>query len=63
MLTAKEAISQSERNAIVASFSVLASTGKLTIDRLGLQVANYRPEKHYEATKDRWYGLRTVDGR
>lgn len=63
VLSAKEAISQSERNAIVASFSVLASTGKLTIDRLGLQVASYQPEKHYEATKDRWYGLRTVDGR
>lgn len=63
VLDAKEAISQSERNAIVASFSVLASTGKLTIDRLGLHVANYQPEKHYEATKDRWYGLRTVDGR
>jgi len=63
VLTAKEGLSQSERNAIVASFSVLASTGKLTIDRLGLAVANYRPEEHYEATKDRWYGLRTVDGR
>lgn len=63
VLNAKEAISQSERNAIVASFSVLASTGRLTIDRLGLQVASYRPEIHYEATKDRWYGLRTVDGR
>jgi hypothetical protein len=35
VLNAKEAISQSERNAIVASFSVLASTGKLTVDRLG----------------------------
>jgi outer membrane protein len=63
VLNAKEAISNSERNAIVASFSVLASTGKLTVDRLGLSVANYRPEVHYEATKDRWYGLRTVDGR
>jgi len=63
VLTAKEAISQSERNAIVASFSVLASTGKLTIERLSLQVANYKPEIHYEATKDRWFGLRTVDGR
>ncbi|WP_152599589.1 TolC family outer membrane protein [Hoeflea sp. BAL378] len=63
VLTAKESLSQAERNAIVATFSVLASTGKLTIDRLGLQVANYRPEVHYEATKDRWYGLRTVDGR
>lgn len=63
VLNAEEAISNSERNAIVASFSVLASTGKLTVDRLGLSVANYRPEVHYEATKDRWYGLRTVDGR
>lgn len=63
VLNAKEAIAQSERNAIVASFSVLASTGKLTVQRLGLRVANYRPEVHYEATKDRWYGLRTVDGR
>jgi outer membrane protein len=63
VLNAKEAISNSERNSIVASFSVLASTGKLTVDRLGLGVANYRPEVHYEATKDRWYGLRTVDGR
>lgn len=63
VLNAKEAIAQSERNAIVASFSVLASTGKLTVERLGLQVAHYRPAVHYEATKDRWYGLRTVDGR
>ena len=63
VLTAKEAIAQSERNAVVASYSVLASTGKLTIDRLGLAVANYRAELHYEATKDRWFGLRTVDGR
>jgi outer membrane protein len=30
VLNAKEAISNSERNSIVASFSVLASTGKLT---------------------------------
>jgi outer membrane protein len=63
VLNTKEAISNSERNAIVASFSVLASTGKLTVDRLGLGVAKYQPEIHYEATKDRWYGLRTVDGR
>lgn len=63
VLNAKEAISNSERNAIVASFSVLASTGKLTVERLALGVTNYRPEVHYEATKDRWYGLRTVDGR
>lgn len=63
VLSARESLAQSERNAIVASYSVLASTGRLTVKRLGLQVANYQPEEHYEATKDRWYGLRTVDGR
>lgn len=63
VLNAKEAIAQSERNAIVAAYSVLAATGRLTIERLGLQVARYDPEVHYQATKDRWYGLRTVDGR
>lgn len=63
VLEAREALAQSERNLVVASYSVLAATGRLTVDRLNLQVANYRPEKHYEATKDRWYGLRTVDGR
>ncbi|MBA69726.1 MAG: transporter [Rhizobiales bacterium] len=63
VLEARESLAQSERNLVVASYSVLAATGRLTVDRLGLQVANYRPEKHYEATKDRWYGLRTIDGR
>lgn len=63
VLESKESLAQSERNAVVAAYSVLASTGRLTIDRLGLHVAAYKPEKHYEATKDRWYGLRTVDGR
>ncbi|MAZ82292.1 MAG: transporter [Hoeflea sp.] len=63
VLTAKESLAQNERNYVVAAYSVLAATGRLTVERLGLQVANYRPEKHYEATKDRWYGLRTIDGR
>ncbi|MBW3098106.1 TolC family outer membrane protein [Pseudohoeflea sp. DP4N28-3] len=63
VLEARESLAQSERNAIVAAYSVLAYTGRLTVRRLGLQVAHYRPEEHYEATKDRWYGLRTPDGR
>lgn len=63
VLNAREAIAQSERNAIVAAYSVLSATGRLTIERLGLNVARYEPEVHYQATKDRWYGLRTVDGR
>lgn len=63
VLEARESLAQSERNAVVAAYSVLAATGQLNARRLGLAVANYQPEEHYEATKDRWYGLRTVDGR
>ena len=38
-------------------------SGALSADRLGLQVAMHRPEEHYEAVKDKWFGLRTPDGR
>jgi outer membrane protein len=28
-----------------------------------LKVAKYNPKEHYNAVKDKWYGLRTPDGR
>jgi len=52
-----------ERDIVVASYAILSATGNLSANRLGLQVAEYRPQEHYEAVKDKWYGLRTPDGR
>ncbi len=63
VLSAQESLAQSRRDAVVASYSLLSSMGRLTVSRLGLGVAKYRPEKHYDAVKDKWFGLRTVDGR
>lgn len=63
VLTARESLVQSQRNAAVASYLLLAFMGRLTVHDLGLQVAEYHPADHYQATKDRWYGLRTIDGR
>lgn len=63
VLTARESLVQSQRDAAVASYVLLAYMGRLTVHNLGLQVAEYRSEDHYQATKDRWYGLRTIDGR
>jgi outer membrane protein len=63
VLVAEENLVTSQRNAVVASYSLLASMGRLTIKSQGLQVAEYRAEEHYEAVKDKWFGLRTVDGR
>ncbi|MEK1927527.1 TolC family outer membrane protein [Rhizobium giardinii] len=63
VLAAEESLVSSQRNAVVASYSLLAAMGRLTVKSQGLQVAEYRAEEHYEAVKDKWFGLRTVDGR
>ncbi|RWC58973.1 TolC family outer membrane protein [Mesorhizobium sp.] len=52
-----------EHDVVVASYAILQATGRLSVDGLGLQVAKYKPEEHYNAVKDKWYGLRTPDGR
>ncbi|WP_256750593.1 TolC family outer membrane protein [Mesorhizobium sp. Mes31] len=52
-----------EHDVVVASYAILQATGRLSVDRLGLQVTKYRPEEHYNAVKDKWFGLRTPDGR
>ena len=62
VLVAEESLVSSQRNAVVASYSLLAAIGRLTVKSQGLQVAEYRAEEHYEAVKDKWFGLRTVDG-
>ena len=53
----------SERDYVVASYAILSATGRLSVRRLGLNVAEYKPEEHYNAVKDKWIGLRTPDGR
>lgn len=60
VLNAREALTQSRRNYIVAAYNILYSTGQLTTSGLGLKVARYNPNVHYEAVQDKWFGLRTV---
>ena len=52
-----------ERDVVVASYAILQSMGRLSASRLGLNVAVHDPREHYNAVKDKWYGLRTPDGR
>ncbi|MGN6464519.1 MAG: TolC family outer membrane protein [Rhizobiaceae bacterium] len=52
-----------ERDLVVASYAIVSAVGRLSAGRLGLSVAEYHPEEHYNAVKDKWYGLRTPDGR
>jgi outer membrane protein len=63
LITAKINQASSERDLVVASYAILSAVGRLSVDRLALKVAKYKPEEHYNAVKDKWIGLRTPDGR
>lgn len=51
------------RDQVVAAFALASAVGKLTAERLGLGAQIYQPEEHYEKVRDKWFGLRTPDGR
>ncbi len=53
----------SERDTVVASYAIVSAIGRLSASRLGLKVRLHKPKEHYEAVKDKWFGLRTPDGR
>ncbi|WP_245418382.1 MULTISPECIES: TolC family outer membrane protein [Cohaesibacter] len=63
LIDARIALVQAQRGRIVASFRVASSVGNLSASNLGLKVATYDPAAHYTAVKDKWFGLRTPDGR
>lgn len=52
-----------EHDVIVAGYALLSAVGRLDPDRLHLAVERYDPVGHYQAVEDKWYGLRTPDGR
>lgn len=52
-----------QRNRIVGGYQLVSSVGLLDASNLGLAVAVYQPTQHYEAVRDKWFGLRTPDGR
>jgi outer membrane protein len=63
VISAKINLAGSERDVVLASYAILQAMGRLSVERLGLQVTKYQPQEHYEAVKDKWFGLRTPDGR
>lgn len=63
LITAQINLASAERDAVVGSYAVLSATGRLTPARLSLRVAEYDPAEHLAEVEDKWYGLRTPDGR
>jgi len=63
VIDARITLASAERDVVVASYAVASAIGRLSAARLNLGVKIYQPEDHYKAVKDKWFGLRTPDGR
>ena len=63
LLNARVSLVGAQRDRVVASYSILASCGRLSASMLGLHLQPYNPVVHFEQVKDKWFGLRTPDGR
>ncbi len=63
LLNGRVALVGAQRDRVVASYSVLASIGKLSVTTLGLSLKEYNPITHFNQVKDKWFGLRTPDGK
>jgi outer membrane protein len=63
LVNARVALVTAQRDRVVASFSVLSAVGSLSPQILGLKIENYDPVPHYHQVRDRWFGVRTPDGR
>ena len=63
LLNARINLIAAQRERVVASYAVLAATGRLSTASLGLSENQYDPALHFEQVKDSWGGTRTPDGR
>jgi outer membrane protein len=63
LLNTRVELVQAQHDRVVASYAVMAAIGRLTAANLGLGVSAYDPNHHYDATKNRFIGLSTPDGR
>jgi outer membrane protein len=63
LLNARVALVSAQRDRVVASYATLAAIGELSAASISLDVQQYDPSVHFDQVKDKWFGLRTPDGR
>jgi outer membrane protein len=63
LVNARVALVTAQHDRVVASYTLLAAVGGLSMPRLGLNVAVYDPMVHYQQVRDAWVGMRIPDGR
>jgi outer membrane protein len=63
LVNARVALVNAQRDRVVASYSLLSASGRLSVGTLGLKINVYDPVVHYHQVRDSWVGVRTPDGR
>jgi outer membrane protein len=63
LVNARVALVTAQHDRVVASYTLLAAVGGLSMAHLGLNVIIYDPQVHYQQVRDAWIGVRTPDGR
>ena len=58
LVNARVALVTAQHDRVVASYTLLAAVGALSMQRLGLNVQVYDPMVHYQQVRDAWAGLR-----
>jgi outer membrane protein len=56
LLNARITYVTAQHDRILAAFSLVAATGRLSAETLGLDVPLYRAVEHYDQVKDKWFG-------
>jgi outer membrane protein len=63
LLRARIDFISAQRDEVTTSYQVLNAIGKLTLANLGLRANGYDPRTHLLQVQNKWFGLRTPDGR
>jgi outer membrane protein len=63
LVNARVSLVSAQRDRVVASYTLLASVGRLSPQTLGLRVPVYDAQVHYHQVRDAWAGVRNPDGR
>lgn len=63
LVNARVALVTAQHDRVVASYTLLAAVGGLSIERLALPATHYDPKAHYQQVRDAWIGVRPPGGR
>ncbi|HML28739.1 MAG TPA: TolC family protein, partial [Hyphomicrobium sp.] len=57
LLQSQVNLETTKRNILVASYTLVAAIGRLSVSEVGAATAVYNPEVHYQQVRNKWWGI------